>query len=61
MMKKYEVIFKKRGKGVTEMQSLIVEAESSIEAIKIGREQIGPENTVRTVKKVRENTDDEAE
>lgn len=52
-MKKYEVIYKERGKD-KELQSLVVEAESSTEAIKIGREQLGEEYTVRTVKLVRE-------
>ena len=53
-MKKYEVIYKKRGKGIKEMQSIVVEAASSVEAVDIAREQIGAENTVRNVKLVRE-------
>ena len=52
-MKKYEVIDKERGKD-KELQSLVFEAESSTEAIKIGREQLGEGYTVRTVKLVRE-------
>lgn len=53
-MKKYEVIYKERGRGVKETDSIVVEAESSVAAVEAARDQLDEKYTVRTVKLVRE-------